>query len=640
MRWIARAAVAALVLVALAIGVLVTALPRLAKSGAARARIDAAARSLLGRELRYAELDFGLLPPSLLVIEPSLSGESAAAPPLARAGRVALRAQLLPLVRGRLEVSSLVVEGLAVHLVRTADGWVLPRPDSDEPAGSSPPDTEPASPEDEAGIALGIRTVSLRDASLALEDRSASAPVTWRVEDLDVTARGGDPGAPIALDGSIGRAGGGALAVEGPVAFEAELESATGASGPFTIDASAAGVRYGADFTKPAGTRALLRGTLTTGADGALGADDLVLELHNLVLNGAVRTGDATALSISAAPFALDGWQQLVPPLAIANLSGRVAIPKLELSGDPSAARGLFVLDGIEAHPSGLAPIALSGELVLDGATLRTRDAVLRAAEQAFSIDARVHELFTTQHFEVAFEAEAADSNALLAGFAHQPDRLYGPLDVKGVLRGQLSGERSILDAVSGDLAFDIEGGRIVGASLLEVVLGSLGEQVAEAGRNHKDWERFTSEQFESLGGTLRIADGRLVTAPVTLRYRDYGAQLEGPIGLADLALDLTGTLTFEETLDAALARSFGAHDDYVPERRSVSLAAVRGTLGAPEVQLAGSSVLNLAAGYAKQIERDDLKRRVEKEFGTGSGEIVDQGLDVLEGLLGGGRKK
>jgi hypothetical protein len=353
-----------------------------------------------------------------------------------------------------------------------------------------------------------------------------------------------------------------------------------------------------------------------------------------------VRTGDAAALSISAAPFALDGWQQLVPPLAIANLSGRLAIPKLELSGDPGAARGLFVLDGIEAHPSDLAPIALSGELVLDGATLRTRDAVLRAAEQAFSLDARVHELFSAPRYEVAFETAAADSNALLAGFAHQPDRLHGPLDAKGALRGQLSGERAFLDALSGDLAFDIEGGRIVGASLLEAVLGSLGERLAEAGRNHKDWERFTSEQFESLSGTLRIADGRLVTAPVTLRYRDYGAQLEGPIGLADLALDLTGTLTFEETLDAVLARSFGAGDDYVPERRSVSLAAVRGTLGAPVVQLAGSSVVNLAAGYAKQIERGDLKRRVEKELGPGSGEIVDQGLDVLEGLLGGGRKK
>jgi hypothetical protein len=250
--------------------------------------------------------------------------------------------------------------------------------------------------------------------------------------------------------------------------------------------------------------------------------------------------------------------------------------------------------------------------------------------------------MFDAPRYELAIETTHADTNALLTSYAGQPDRLLGPLDLKGTLRGSVSGERSLLDALSGDLSFGIEKGKIVGASLLQAVLGSFGASLAEAARGHggKDWERFYGEEFEFLRGALRIADGLLVTDPVTLRYRDYGAQLEGPIRLADLSLDMTGTITLEETLDAELARAFGAGEDYVPERRTISLAKVSGTLGAPKVQLAGSSIANLAAAYASSSQRAELKRRVEKELGAGSGDIVDQGLDVLEGLLGGGSKK
>ena len=130
------------------------------------------------------------------------------------------------------------------------------------------------------------------------------------------------------------------------------------------------------------------------------------------------------------------------------------------------------------------------------------------------------------------------------------------------------------------------------------------------------------------------------MTAPIALTYPDWGAQLEGPIRLADLALDLKGRLTIEEALDAALARAFGARDDYVPQTRVVDLASVRGELGAPKVQITGSAVATLAAAYAGQIEREELKKRIEKELGPGSGEIVDQGLEVLEDLLGGKKSR
>jgi len=122
----------------------------------------------------------------------------------------------------------------------------------------------------------------------------------------------------------------------------------------------------------------------------------------------------------------------------------------------------------------------------------------------------------------------------------------------------------------------------------------------------------------------------------VTLTYPDWGAQLEGPIRLSDLALDLKGHLTIGEKLDAALARAFGTHSGYTPQKRTIELASVRGQVGAPKVQLAGTSIAQIAAAYAGQAQAEELKKRVEKQLGPGSGELVDQGLEVLKGVFGG----
>jgi AsmA-like C-terminal region len=327
-----------------------------------------------------------------------------------------------------------------------------------------------------------------------------------------------------------------------------------------------------------------------------------------------------------------------VPLLGMVKPTGRVAIPKLAVSLDPMAARGQIALEDVVVNPPDRAPVSLRGAIDLLGTEARTRELVARAAEQPIRVDATVAQLFESPRFDVSFETKGADTNALLTGYVKQPDRLIGPLDFKGALRGTAGGETPLLDALSGNLALDIEAGRIVGVSLLEAALGSFGSRIAEAVRQQggKDWERFTSDRFESLRATLQIAGGRLLTQPITLTYPDWGAQLDGPIRLADLALDLKGRLTIAESLDRALARAFGARDDYVPQKRVVELASVRGELGAPKVQISGSAVATLAAAYAGALEREELKKRIEKELGPGSGEIVDQGLDVLQGIFGG----
>jgi len=155
-----RAALAAIALAAVAIGALAWLGPRLAKSEAARAKIQAAAHDALGRELRFQDIDFGLLPPSLLVVEPVVAGETESDPPLARAERIALRVALWPLLRRKIEVTSLAIDGLALHLVRTKDGLVLPSASKQESEPRAPSEPEPSGA---PAPALDIRKVSVRD---------------------------------------------------------------------------------------------------------------------------------------------------------------------------------------------------------------------------------------------------------------------------------------------------------------------------------------------------------------------------------------------------------------------------------------------------------------------------------------------
>ena len=641
MKWAGRVAIGLLVLLAVALGALVVALPRLAKSDAARARIQAATREVLGSELRYADLDFGLLPPSLQVREPALvAAADGEGDPLARAERVALRLELLPLLRRRLEVSSLVVHGLALRAVRDAGGVSLPGAPAGEREEPAPSGDAPEPRRDDGGVVLGIRTISLRDASLSLEDRTVSPPRTSTLEGIDLRVRGEGGGGELVGELSVARsdvrlAG---LELTGPLTAHLETDDWLAGRGAFEVDADAAALRRGADFTKPAGTRARIRGDLVRDAAGALGVDALVIELHDLVAQGSLRTGDDPTLRLTAPPTEVAGWEALVPALALVKPRGRVAIEELVAKGDLAATRGRFAVDALEMQLPESGPLSFTGDVVLAGASLFARDAALTAAGQPFTVSPKLEGLDGAPRFELRFETAGADSDALLAAFADLPDRLQGPLRAQGTLRGPLSGSKPLMETLAGEVELSIDGGRLVGMSLLESALGSLGRRVADGVRGQKDWERFTSDEFETLGGALRLSGGRLVTEPATLRYRDYGVRLEGPVRLSDLDLDLRGALTLGPALDAALARSFGAPDDYVPSERELVIQSLRGTPTAPKVQLGGSSLANLAAHYAKHAQREDLKRAVEKELGPGTGEAVDRALDVFEGLLGGKR--
>lgn len=217
MRILVRVAVVLALLIVAGVVALAVALPRIVKSDAVRARIETAAQQALGREVRWSELDFGLLPPSLLIVEPSVAGAAGQDQPLARAEQVALRVALLPLLARSVVVDSLVVEGASVRLVRTSKGIELPRP-----APSAVPAPE-ESGEAGSSVALAVRSLALRDTTLVLEDRAVSPAVTWELRELDLEARGESLDAPIAFEASGSLASGGKLRASGTASLDGTL---------------------------------------------------------------------------------------------------------------------------------------------------------------------------------------------------------------------------------------------------------------------------------------------------------------------------------------------------------------------------------------------------------------------------------
>lgn len=715
MKWVVRIALALCLLLAIAVAAALVVLPRLVESEQVKSRIESAAREATGRSLSWDSLEFGLLPPSLRVLGASVSGERPSDPPLLEAAALSLRVELLPLFVGAVVIDSLVIDGAALRLERGPQGLVLPHPPERKAGESASP--KEAAPESEAGsssgpaLSLAVRSVELRDSSLALHDAAVRPAVDWQLADLDVRARGESLAAPIALDlsGRMGSGGGisaegsattageldltlrldgfevaplapyleakdlaGALsgelvlrgpaaalasldadlrgrdvrfrqgdnALSGELALKATIATPTGApNGRFEVDATAASLAVGGGFTKPPGVPAQVTGRIAPGQGGGLAIEDVKLVIRNLEARGRIGSLSPLRVELSAPPFELAGWQELVPALSELAPSGRLSLEGLRFA--PRDLRGSIRLDDVALQRQG-ARFTLQGAVVGEGAGLRSQGMTLETAGQKSDLELELSQLFDTPRYAVKLAAKQADSNQLLGALLAKPDTLYGPLGLDLSLAGALGGDP--LRSLGGTIDFGIDGGRIVGVSLLRAVfdrLGSVGNLAVNLGRafGGRDLQRFYGDEFELLRGSLRVREGIARSDDLTLRYRGYSARLAGTLGLADLALDMSGDLTIQPDLDAEIARGLALRD-YQPRERVVPLARVRGPLGDPKVSLDPVVATRFAAGYAGDAYAGKLREKAEKELGPGGGALVDQGLGVLEGILGGGRAR
>jgi hypothetical protein len=734
MRLVIRLAGVLIVLVVAAVIALAVALPRLVESDAARARIEEAARDATGREVRYGELDFGLLPPRLVVREPEVQGASSDSPPVFAAAEVALEIALAPLLAWRVVVDSLVVESGTVRLVRTDDGVELPgeaaaAPSSDQ-AAPSPSPREPsdsaldASPlpareadeerdGDGGGFALAVRQVALRDCRLLLEDRVVSPATTWEFGDVVATASGEsledpidfelsgalasggsfrasgeaeiegpfridlelegvvlDPAAPYlatgqrvggAATGTVSASGTGReaervsvdvlvrggeltaddLAVRGEIKIRADLEGGLGsATGSFQLDATDAEMEYGPVFRKGTGTAATATGRIVTGPDGEIGLRDTQVKIKNFEAEVQVETGARTRATVEAEPFALAGWETMIPPLQEHPLSGELGIRSLTVTTEPLEVRGNLALRDVRlrGRRDG-AEMVLRGGFRGMGGEIRSEELVAQVAGQEIQLSAKVTGLARRPRLTTGVEADGVESSALIGLVTDKNRTLQGPLQLRGALAGPLGGERPFAETLEGTVRFRVEPGRLKGVSLLEKTfqsVGTAGDAALLAGRlkGGRTLQRFYDDEFEYMGGTLRIGGGLARSDDLRLVYRHYTVDLRGSVGLVDQRLDLRGKLTIDEEIDDAIASEGSSDQQPRPGRsRVIPLARVTGTLDSPRVEITDEAVVRFAALYATQRRRDKWERKIDERLGEGSGSQV---LDALDQILSG----
>jgi uncharacterized protein YhdP len=433
------------------------------------------------------------------------------------------------------------------------------------------------------------------------------------------------------------------LAVRGPLALRAQLTGVpANLAGTFDVDATNAVLVYQGGFTKPMGTPAMLSGQLVQDAQGTFGVEDLHVKIKNLDAQGTLRTGQRTRLELRAMPFDVGGWESLLPVLGGGALRGEIAPGSLAVTTGPLELGGAPALRRLVVQLPGKPPLVIDGGLELAGDVVRTHNLVVRIADQPFGVAGELSALATKPQYRVQLSADRVDAKALVNAFSAHKDVFEGPLTLKSDFAGPLASSPPLLQTVRGTARVDVGRGRFRGVSLLQGTfdqLGSLGALALNAGRTQggRDLKRFYQDEFESIGGTFVVADGRATTNDLKMVYRDYTVDLRGGIGLADQAIDMTGRLTIGKELDATVASQTAGANAATSSARVIPLAHVTGTLSQPRVSIGAGDAASFAAGYALGRQRGTLEKKIDEKLGQGSGRQV---LDALDGLLGGSKKK
>jgi len=709
------------VLLAVGLGALYALLPGLVEGPAVRERIEAGARDATGREFRYETLSFGILPPRLRVVGPSLAGEAEGDPPFAEASEVSLRVALLPLLSRTLVLEKLVVEAPTVRLVRDASGLRLPEreaPDTGEPPAPREPRED--APAGDGGVSLAVKEAALRGARILFEDRSVSPPAqieigldaraalspsepteleleatlgggsiavegradllaqqaewTATLEGIDLglvapylsdgrTASGrlsgtvtgtGEPASP-ALSADLRLADGAVqirdIGLRGPLTVQAELSGGDEPrSGRFEVDATDAALdAYEGAYRKPAGKPGSVKGRFLEEPDGDLAVDDLELKIHNLDARGRVELGDRVQAELSAAPFDLAGWDELVPALAEYRPAGRLSPGTLRVATEPLSLRGRINFDAVRLvlpEEGGAGPeIALQGALEGTGDALKLVDLVLTTGGETVRLGGELAGLSQDRmRYRLALDADGAETNVLASAFTALDDQIYGPLFLDTDLTGRTGDPE--FETLAGRLDFAVRPGKIEGVSPLQLTvakLGSFGEAALLAAaldkpERGKKIERYYGDEFEELAGTFDLAGGWARTRNLRLVYDGYRVDLVGGYRVADQRLDFQGTLTLEPEVDEALADAAAEGGDAAPpEPRVIELAEVRGTLDDPKIDLSSRTVRAWVGGYTGRQLRDKYQDKLDRKLGEELGGEVG---DLVEGLFGGKKKR
>lgn len=628
------------------------ALPMLLDVERHRERIERALRDATGWEADLGEIDLSLLRGLALTVSPA-SLEAPAGGSRFQVGKIAIRAALMPLLRGRLEVESIELVKPDITLVRpdAARGWVLPLPP--DPGR----DREAAPPDGAAGpSAVRIDRIGVRNGALRLEDRTLDPPLTLAVEDVDVEflpATG-------EIDGSGAFADdGGRIAWKGSpeVGFEVGLENLrSGVIGPWVGEGVLhPGGRLAGELavTLPEGVTGKLtaeslrvlagaRPLPATELEFRLSPDEAGWRAESLTLRsgGAEVVGAGTLLPLSlqldlpATPLetALELTEALVPlgldlsPPGSARLTARIDMSEggelsYEAEGELSAAR--FVAAEILPEATNVRAafrLTRQGELrlrILDGSV---GNGPLEGTVRIDSIDP-----LGTLTFDG--KLDGASLGTLLGGFVAQaPERLTGPAVLSGSIAVDLGAPDLDASSIGGALALGADDVSLVGWDLESAVretlrekLGKLAEIAALADIDAREALRSdgSAETDQARRLMERVAaDVSFDTLPwslesVRVRSGAVSASGQGSLDPVSGAVDLHLTAEIDPEQTRRYVERYAQLRSLVNDRGNLSLPMrVHGPLVRPELDLELSELLQGA--FAGDEPEDAVKGLLE----------------------------
>ncbi|MDH3592626.1 MAG: AsmA family protein, partial [Planctomycetota bacterium] len=264
------------VLIALA-AVAFVALPRLADVDRYRDTIRIRASERLGREVTLGDLElswfpvFGVRVNDVAIAALPQEGEGA----IVEAARIRIGARLGPLLRRRLEVTSIVIEEPELSLIRDEDGvWnLLATVEQDSQRDS------------ENGADVSFERVSIRNGRLHLVDRKdREEPLRLSLEDIDLDLAAWTPGRPLVFEADFLADG-----ADGADGGRAEIR---GRLGPWTEDARPVDLAVAAPALPLDALRPLFdRDSRLSLREGSIGIDVKIHgdALARLALDGTLR---------------------------------------------------------------------------------------------------------------------------------------------------------------------------------------------------------------------------------------------------------------------------------------------------------------------------------------------------------------
>jgi uncharacterized protein involved in outer membrane biogenesis len=506
-----------------------------------------------------------------------------------------VRAALLPLLRGRLEVGSAKVEGARLHLVRDQAGaWNVARLLEKRRAGGRGGGAEPGISAAAGPSRLAVDRLDFEDASVSIEDRSVSPQLEIVLDPLDLeiddlasggefdlaldTRFGSDQEARLRWQGAAGRpsSNGGPFLLRGQVTIDdlapdllarlgrlAGLDWSTLAERLESIDGTVE-----VDAALP--ERAALRGQLDFGkvrvglpaaAEQQAAAIDLSSRFDLATERGAdlvriakleIDTGDAE--------LALDGTVEREGPdarrvdlklhparVAADRLAAvlAVAMPQLPLSF--SSPRPLEVEARIRGTVAPDRRPGIDGRVRLDDVRIAHRSMSLPIEHLSAEIR------FSGESFEAkGFEAILGDSD------------LRGDLRVEGFARPRvrfdLASRRANLDQLFAALESDER--ETEGRAREAAGDGDLLGHVEAGGRLRVEQATWGELEGSGLDGTLRLEEGTVTLEPLTATL--YDGRFDGKIvawpGRAPLPFRIEGSAS-DVRVERFLAGALGIED-------------------------------------------------------------------------------